>query len=77
MSHVNQMLHAMRHDCIYRACDISAITRMSNREVNRVMRALAQGGLVEFLPGDGYRRKHLYKTKQREMKFPAWLEEKR
>lgn len=77
MSHVNQTLHAMRYGCIYRACDIVAITRISNHDVNRVMRTLAQGGLVETLPGDGYRRKRLYKTKQREMIFSTQLREKR
>ena len=77
MSHVNQTLQAMRYGCIYRACDIVAITRISNHDVNRVMRTLAQGGLVEILPGDGYRRKRLYKTAQSEMKFLARLEGKR
>lgn len=67
MSYADRVMAEMRLDCVYRACDLSAMTGIQVREVSRVLKMLERAGLVEGIKGDGYRRKRLYKTRQREL----------
>jgi len=69
MATASDILTRMKIGCIYRVCDIAATipgkpSPNKTEEVRRVMRLMVGGGLVEELPGDGYRRKKLYTTRQ-------------
>lgn len=67
MGRVNQVLAAMRPDCVYRVCDIATICHIDTDEARRIINLLEKGGMVETESTDEYRRKKLVKTKQNDL----------
>ncbi len=64
MSYAHRILTQMRAGCIYRPCDISAMTNIDRDTVSRILKMLARGGLVDEIRGNEYRRKRMYSTRQ-------------
>lgn len=59
---------AMKIGVYYRPCDIALLGRNpSNSEKRKILDMLVKAGLVECIDDDGYRRKKLYKTKQKSL----------
>ncbi|MES9841190.1 MAG: hypothetical protein ABW134_11610 [Candidatus Thiodiazotropha endolucinida] len=67
MSLSHQILTSMHPKIIYRACDIAAANHMTAGEAGKILKLLVQGGMVDEIQGDGYRRKRLYQTKQKRL----------
>lgn len=45
MSYTHDILTAMRENCIYRPCDLAAVTHLPTDEVRRVLNMLDRGGV--------------------------------
>lgn len=67
MANAKQVFQTMKPGCIYRVCDLAAMLQEPTDSVRRMLNVFAMGGVVEELPGDGYRRKKLYTTRQRNL----------
>ena len=66
MSHSSRILQAMKPGCVYRPVDLSHLG-IDPGTVATLLKALHQGGVVELIEDDGYRRKKMYKTKQKDL----------
>lgn len=61
---IDIVLSSMEPMCVYRPCDLVSITNLSNKEINRLLRKLTKGMMVDVIEDNEYRRKKLYQTKQ-------------
>ncbi len=66
MSHTSQILQAMKEGCIYRPCDLGYLG-IDVGTIASILKCLARGDLIEVIEGKEYRRKKMYKTKQRDI----------
>lgn len=67
MSYANRVLTAMKTNVFYRPCDLAGDTKLETSEVKKILDMLTRGGLVDSEEGHGYKRKKIYKTRQRSL----------
>jgi len=67
MDNVNRVLAAMKPMCIYRPCDLVDDANLPRQEINRVLKRLARGMMVDVIETGEHRRKTLYQTKQEKL----------
>ena len=67
MSAIHTINTAMRDGCVYRVCDLAVMTQLDADTVRQALKLMVKGGVAEELPGDGYKRKKLYQTRQRQL----------
>ena len=65
--YAHRVLTFMREGIWYRPCDIAKTIGIDVGEVSKTLRLLSNGGLVDAEEGHGYRRKKVYKTKQKSL----------
>ena len=67
MALIDIVLTSLRPDVFYRPCDVAAQLHIDTDDAGKILHMLERGGLIEGEDGGGYRRKRIYKTKQRRL----------
>lgn len=66
MSHTSRILQEMKEGCVYRAEDLDHLG-IQRGTVSLILKHLTYGDLVELIEDKGYRKRKIYKTKQKDL----------